>query len=35
LVVLVSLGKGNWRIITAREMTSSERQLYRKATGGR
>jgi len=35
LAVLVNLGGGNWRIVTAREMTSSERRLYGKATGGR
>jgi len=35
LVVLVNLGRGCWRIVTAREMTDSERQLYSKATGGK
>ena len=35
LVVLVNLGRGNWKIITAREMTGSERQLYSRATGGK
>ncbi len=35
LVVLVDLGRGNWKIVTAREMTKSERQLYNKATGGK
>ena len=35
LVVLVNLGKGNWRIVTAREMTDSERRLYSKAIGGK
>ncbi|MBI4298493.1 MAG: BrnT family toxin [Chloroflexi bacterium] len=35
LVVLVNLGRGNWRIATAREMTDSERRLYGKAIGGR
>ncbi len=35
LVVLVNLGRGNWKIVTAREMTSNERQLYNKATGGK
>ena len=34
LVVLVNLGKGNWRIVTAREMTDSERRLYIKESGG-
>ena len=35
LVVLVNLSEGNWKIVTAREMTQSERQLYVRATGGR
>ena len=35
LVVLVNLGKGNWRIVTAREMTDSERRLYTREVGGR
>ena len=35
LVVLVDLSGGNWRVATAREMTSSERRLYIKAMGGR
>lgn len=34
LVVLVNLGEGYWRVVTAREMTVSERRLYGKATGG-
>jgi uncharacterized DUF497 family protein len=34
LVVLVNTGSGNWKIVTAREMTESERQLYTKAVGG-
>jgi hypothetical protein len=34
LVVLVNLGRGCWKIVTAREMTDSERRLYGKATGG-
>ena len=34
LVVLVNLGEGNWKIVTARGMTDSERQLYIRATGG-
>ncbi len=34
LVVLVNLGGGNWRIVTAREMTDSERRLYIKESGG-
>ena len=28
LVVLVNLGEGIWKIVTARDMTDSERQLY-------
>ena len=35
LVVLVNLGRGCWRIVTAREMTDSESRLYGKATGGK
>lgn len=35
LVVLVNLGKGNWRIVTAREMTEGEKRLYIRASGGR
>jgi len=35
LVVLVNLGRGCWKIVTAREMTDSERRLYGKATGGK
>ncbi|MBI2858445.1 MAG: BrnT family toxin [Chloroflexi bacterium] len=35
LAVLVNLGDGNWRVVTAREMTASERRLYVKATGGK
>ena len=35
LVVLVSLSKGSWKIVTAREMTASERRLYSKTIGGR
>lgn len=35
LVVLVNLGRGNWKIVTARDMTTSERRLYNKATGGK
>lgn len=34
LVVLVNLGRGCWKIVTAREMTDSERRLYNKAIGG-
>jgi len=35
LVVLVNLGRGVWKIVTAREMTDSERRLYSKSLGGR
>jgi len=35
LVVLVDLGDGNWKVATSREMTDSERQLYKKSTGGK
>ena len=35
LVVLVNLGRGVWEVVTAREMTDSERRLYIKATGGK
>jgi len=35
LVVLANMGRGNWKIVTAREMTGNERRLYDKAgTGG-
>jgi hypothetical protein len=33
LVVLVNLGRSNWKIVTAREMTDNERRRYNKATG--
>ena len=35
LVVLVNLGGGDWRVVTAREMTNTERRLYIRASGGR
>lgn len=35
LAVLVHLERGNWRIVTAREMTDNERRLYNRAVGGR
>ena len=35
LVVLLNLGDSNWKVITAREMTDSERQLYKKSIGGK
>ena len=34
LVVLVNLGEGNWKIVTARRMTDGERRLYIRAEGG-
>jgi hypothetical protein len=34
LVVLANLGGGNWRVVTAREMTTNERRLYRRTVGG-
>ncbi len=33
LVVLIDQGGSRWKIVTAREMTDSERQLYRKSVG--
>ena len=35
LVVLVNLGSGSWKVVTAREMSDSERQLYKKSVGGK
>ncbi len=35
LVVLVNLSRGNWKVVTARDMTHNERRLYRRARGGR
>ena len=35
LVVLVNLGEGVWKIVTARAMTDSKRRLYRKTVGGK
>lgn len=35
LVVLINLGGDAWKVATAREMTDSERQLYKKSTGGK
>ena len=35
LVVLLNLGNGCWKIITAREMTDSEKRFYTKAMGGK
>jgi len=34
LVVLVNLGRGNWKVVTARDMTDSEKRLYIKTIGG-
>jgi len=34
LVVLAYLGKGAWKIVTARQMTDNERRLYNKVIGG-
>lgn len=33
LVVLAEAGSGAWRLVTAREMTDTERRLYRKSIG--
>jgi uncharacterized DUF497 family protein len=35
MVVLVNLGRGVWKVVTAREMSDSERRLYIKSLGGR
>ena len=35
LVVMVNLSSGIWKVVTAREMGDSERQLYRKSIGGK
>ncbi len=35
LVVLVNLGRGSWKVVTARGMTDSEKQLYSRAMEGR
>lgn len=32
LVVLVDLGDGDWKVVTAREMTDGERRLYVRAS---
>jgi uncharacterized DUF497 family protein len=34
LIVLANLGRGSWKIVTARQMTDNERRLYNKAVGG-
>ena len=33
LVVLAPLGGGNWKLVTAREMTRQERRLYERSMG--
>lgn len=33
LVVLANLGRGSWKIVTARQMTDNERRLYNKVSG--
>jgi uncharacterized DUF497 family protein len=35
LTVLLNLGKGNWKVATSREMTDSERRLYKKEMEGK
>ncbi len=35
LVVMVNLGRGSWKVVTAREMTDSEKRLYSITMGGR
>jgi uncharacterized DUF497 family protein len=35
LVVLVNVADGIWKVVTARQMTNSERQLYMKSVGGK
>lgn len=35
LVILVNKGTGNWKVVTARQMTGNERRLYKKTIGGR
>lgn len=35
LVVLANLGGGDWKVVTAREMTDSERRLYIRVSGDR
>ncbi len=34
LVVLVNLGENRWKVATARAMSDSEKQLYKKSVGG-
>jgi uncharacterized DUF497 family protein len=35
LVVLVNKDLGDWKIVTARDMTENEKRLYKKAVGGK
>lgn len=35
LVVLVDVGSGVWKVVTARDLTEQERRLFRRSTGGR
>ena len=35
LTVMVNLGGRSWKVVTAREMSESERQLYKKSIGGK
>jgi len=35
LVVLVNFERGMWKVVTARDMSDSEKRLYNKAMGGR
>ena len=35
LVVLVNMGRGTWKVATAREMTDSEKRLFIKSIGGK
>lgn len=32
--ILVDLGRGSWKVVTAREMVDKERRLYIRASGG-
>ena len=33
-VVLVDEGWGQWKVVTARDMTSTEKRLYKRTSGG-
>ena len=35
LVVLAHKGGGDWKVVTSRPMSDTEKRLYRKVTGGR